>query len=95
MDFEGINQGDQDFTAVLLKIKTKYPDIIYFGGMYPEGALLAKQIRQVGFPAPTSLMGADGLYAPEFISLARDAADGTIISLWLLPLTGSKQPRVS
>ena len=40
---EGITQGDKDFTPLLTKIKPLAPQLIYFGGVYPEGALRLKQ----------------------------------------------------
>ena len=45
---DSITQGDKDFTPLLTKIRASSPDLIYFGGMYPEGALLVKQARGLG-----------------------------------------------
>jgi branched-chain amino acid transport system substrate-binding protein len=42
---EGITQGDKDFTPLLTRIKPLNPDMIYFGGIYPEGALMLRQAR--------------------------------------------------
>ncbi|MCX7918810.1 MAG: branched-chain amino acid ABC transporter substrate-binding protein [bacterium] len=76
--FEGITQGDRDFTAILTKIKSKNPDLVYFGGMYPEAGLLAKQMKELGMQ--TQFMGGDGLYVPGFLDIAGKAAEGTIIT---------------
>jgi len=65
---EGITQGDKDFTPLLTKIKPFNPDLIYFGGIYPEGALLLRQARALNVTA--RLMGGDGLATPVFIELA-------------------------
>jgi len=65
---EGITQGDKDFSPLLTKIKPLNPDLIYFGGIYPEGALLIRQMRSLGISA--TLMGGDGLATPTFIELA-------------------------
>ena len=65
---EGITQGDKDFTPLLTKIKPMSPDLIYFGGIYPEGALLLRQMRSLNISA--TLMGGDGLATPVFIDLA-------------------------
>ena len=65
---EGITQGDKDFTSLLTKIKPLQPDLIYFGGIYPEGALLIRQARALGIQA--TFMGGDGMAMPTFIEVA-------------------------
>jgi len=69
---EGITQGDKDFTPSLTKIKAADPDLVYFAGMFPEGALLIKQRADVGLRA--RFMGGDGLYDAALIELATPAA---------------------
>ncbi|MBP9865058.1 MAG: branched-chain amino acid ABC transporter substrate-binding protein, partial [Candidatus Omnitrophica bacterium] len=60
----------------LTRIKPMAPDFIYFGGIYPEGALLIRQARSLGLNAP--FMGGDGIATPIFIELASSAiAEGT------------------
>ncbi len=71
---QGIAQGDKDFTPVLTRVLGTNPDLLYFGGMYPEGALLAKQARDLGIRA--IFMGGDGLRPDDFIALAGPAAEG-------------------
>ena len=72
---EGITQGDKDFVAVLTKVKSLNPDLIYFAGMFPEGALLIKQRAEVGLSA--KFMGGDGLFDHTLIDLATPkAAEG-------------------
>lgn len=58
---------DTDFTALVTKIKGTNPEVIYYGGIYNAGALLAKQAKDGGIAAP--LMGGDGLYDQQFITL--------------------------
>ena len=69
-----IIQGDKDFHAVLTNVKAQTPDLIYFGGIYPEGGLLVKQARQLGIKA--LFMGGDGIMGPEFITIAGSASSG-------------------
>jgi len=76
---EGITQGDKDFTAILTKIKSLNPDLLYFAGMFPEGALLIKQRKDVGLDA--TFMGGDGLFDPVLIDLATpEAAEGVYLT---------------
>ncbi len=63
---------DTDFNALVTKMKATNPDVIYYGGIYTAGALLAKQAKEGGMAAP--LMGGDGLYDAEFVKLAGEAA---------------------
>ena len=65
---EGITQGDKEFAPLLTKIKSVNPDVVYFAGMFPEGALLIKQRAEVGLPS--RFMGGDGLFDAALIKLA-------------------------
>jgi len=76
--FDGITQGDKDFRGILTTIKGKNPDALFFGGIYPEGGLLAKQAREVGIVAP--IFGGDGMYDPEFVKIAGKAAEGAYLT---------------
>ncbi len=73
-----------DFSAVLTSIKGKQPDLIFFGGMDPQGVPLVKQMRSLGLPA--KFMMGDGGYTPNMIELAGAAADGMYASLPGVPL---------
>ncbi len=76
--FGGITKGDQDFKPVLTSVKEKRPDIIYFGGIYPEAGLIVKQAREIGIKA--SFMSGDGTIDPKFIEIAGTAAEGTYLT---------------
>lgn len=73
---ETINPGDQDFSAVLTKIKPLNADLIYYGGEYPEASLLSNQAKAQGITAP--LMGGDGIYDGTYIENAKEAAEGDL-----------------
>ena len=77
---EGITQGEKDFTPLLTKVKPLAPELIYYGGIYPEGALLLRQLRALAMPAV--LMGGDGLATATFIELASaEIAEGTYATM--------------
>ena len=76
VDAETINPGDQDFSAVLSKIKPLNPDLIYYGGEYPEAQLITSQAKALGIKAP--LMGGDGIYDKTYIQTAKEAAEGDL-----------------
>jgi len=72
---ETINPGDKDFSAVLSKIKPLNPDLIFYGGEYPEASLISNQAHGAqGITAP--VMGGDGIVDPTYGKTAGAAADG-------------------
>jgi branched-chain amino acid transport system substrate-binding protein len=71
---ETINPGEKDFSAVVTKLKPQAPDLLFYGGEYPEATLLTKQLKAAGLNIP--LMGGDGMQTPEYLKLAGKAAEG-------------------
>jgi branched-chain amino acid transport system substrate-binding protein len=86
----GVTHGDVDFTAVLTKIRSENPDVVYFGGTAQDGGLILKQMRQMGLKAP--YMGPDGLFEPAFVSVATpSAAEGALVSFQAPPFDSSPE----
>lgn len=73
-----------DFTAILTSIKGKAPDLVFFGGMDPQGGPMARQMKHLGLTA--KLLGGDGLQNINFIKLAGADAEGVVASSPGLPL---------
>ncbi len=72
----GITQGEKDFTPLLTRVKSKQPELIFFGGIYPELSLLIKQSRKLGLDVPW--MGGDGIFDATLIKLTSpELAEGT------------------
>ena len=77
--YGGIVQGDKDFKMVLTAVKQKNPQLIFFGGIYPEAGLLVKEAKELGLNAP--FMSGDGTIDPKFIEIAGPAAaEGTYLT---------------
>lgn len=77
---DGITQGEKDFMPLLTKIKSVNPELVFFGGIYPEMALLLKQSRKVGLKAVW--MGGDGIFEAALAQLAgADVAEGTYCTM--------------
>ena len=77
--YGSIVQGDKDFKTVLTAVKTTKPQLIFFGGIYPEAGLLVKQAKELGLNAP--FMSGDGTIDPKFIEIAGPAAaEGTYLT---------------
>ncbi|MBK6744915.1 MAG: branched-chain amino acid ABC transporter substrate-binding protein [Hydrogenophilales bacterium] len=81
---EFTNDRATDFAAILTSIKGKSPDLLFFGGMDPQGGPMAQQMKRLGLNA--KLLGGDGLQNINFIKLAGTDAEGVTASSPGLPL---------
>lgn len=73
-----------DFSAILTSIKGKNPDVLFYGGMDPQGAPMAKQLKSLGLKS--KFLGGDGVQTTEFLKLASTAAEGVTASSPGLPI---------
>ena len=64
---DGITQGEKDFMPLLTKIRSLKPELIFYGGIYPELALLVKQAKKAG--VHSLWMGGDGIFDVTLIQL--------------------------
>lgn len=69
---EGYVAKDQDFRAILTRIRSAKPDVIYIPGYYQEVGLIAKQARELGMNQP--LLGGDGWDSSELVKIGGVAA---------------------
>ncbi len=77
---EHITRNQQDFTALLTKIKAANPDVLVFGGTTPTGgALLRKQMADAVMRS-TPFVGGDGISDAGFEQLAGDEANGVYMT---------------
>jgi branched-chain amino acid transport system substrate-binding protein len=76
--YEGVNIGDKDFSALVSKIKASGADLVYWGGLFTEGGLIVRQMRDQGVKAP--LMGGDGITSDEFASVGGPGVEGTLMT---------------
>ncbi|WP_321921551.1 branched-chain amino acid ABC transporter substrate-binding protein [Paraburkholderia guartelaensis] len=75
VDREFTNDKAVDFRAILTTLKEKNVDMIFFGGLDEQGAMLVKQMRSLGMP--TLLFGAGALKSNAFLQIAGTAGEGT------------------
>lgn len=72
------NDKAPDFNAILTTIKSKNPDLIFFGGMDAVGGPMLRQMKQLGINA--KFMGGDGICTEQLPSLAGGGiADGQVV----------------
>ncbi len=81
---EYTNDKATDFKAILTKIKSKKPDLVFYGGMDAQGGPMVKQMKSLGLKA--KYLSGDGSCTPEFIKLAGEASEGQYCSLPGVPL---------
>ena len=77
--FEGINAGDNDYSAVITKLKSAGIDFVYYGGYHPEMGLLLRQSAEQGLK--TRFMGPEGVGNPEVNAIAGPAVEGMLLTL--------------
>ena len=76
--YEGVNTGEKDFSALVSKIKASGAAVVYWGGLYTEGGLIVRQMKDQSVNAV--LMGGDGLAEDEFAQVAGPGAEGTLMT---------------
>jgi branched-chain amino acid transport system substrate-binding protein len=73
--FDALTPKEQDYSAILTRLKGANPDIVFFTGYYPEAGLLLKQKRQMGWKVP--FIGGDAVNNPDLVKIAgKEAAQG-------------------
>ncbi|WP_181699505.1 branched-chain amino acid ABC transporter substrate-binding protein [Chthonobacter albigriseus] len=64
----GVDEKETDFSSILNRARIDKPDLVYYGGMFPQGGLLIKQMRQKGLTS--AFLGGDGLDSGELQNIA-------------------------
>ncbi|THJ33042.1 high-affinity branched-chain amino acid ABC transporter substrate-binding protein [Lampropedia aestuarii] len=85
--FESINVGDSDYSAIITKLKSQAPDLIYFGGYHPELGLLLRQAREQGLKV--QFMAPEGTANQDLVAIAGPAIEGLLVTL---PADFTKRP---
>jgi len=74
LGFDGTEER-ANFAPMIIPMKAKNPALVYFGGIYHQGGLLLKQMREKGVKA--IFMGPDGVDSEEMVKIAGAAAVGS------------------
>jgi branched-chain amino acid transport system substrate-binding protein len=67
-----LSSGTRNLASVAEQVKALAPDVVYFGGIFREGGLLLRRLREQGVTA--AFVSGDGVIGAEFVSLAGEAA---------------------
>ena len=88
----GVGADQQDFTAILTKVKELNPDVVYFGGLTPIGVRIRSQMDKLG--VKSQFEGTSGIVSDSYIQALGPIAEGTIAFIDGAPidkLPGGKQ----
>lgn len=70
----GTAKDQKDYTAELTKVKAEKPEVIYYGGLTPDGVRVKVQMDKLGVKA--QLQGTSGIKSDTFIETAGASAEG-------------------
>ena len=73
---EAVAPTDTDMRPVLTKIATGKPEFIYYPVFIAAGGHITRQVKEVKGLEKVALMGADGIFSPDFYKAAGEAAIG-------------------
>ncbi|MES2299988.1 MAG: branched-chain amino acid ABC transporter substrate-binding protein [Pseudomonadota bacterium] len=91
---EFTNPNATDFNAILTNIKSKKPDLVFFGGMDSVGGPMLKQMKALGINA--KFMGGDGVCTESLAKLAGDAVgEGIVTCAEAGGVTGPQEKMIS
>ena len=75
---ESYDADQEDYSALVSKLKDAAIDVLYVGGFSAEAGAIARQMRDQGMK--TSLISGDALATDEYWRIAGDAGEGTMIT---------------
>jgi len=72
-----VNDGEGDYKPAITRAKAQNPDGIFYGGEYPEGGIIVKNMGELGLKPPAvPFLSGDGMVDKTFVKLAGGAAQG-------------------
>ncbi len=87
---EAYLQKDQDYKAILTKIKSTNPDVLFVPGYYEDVAKIIKQARELGIMIP--IIGGDAWDSPKLVEMAgAQALNNTFFSSHYAPDNSTPQ----
>lgn len=83
--YDAVNPEDKDFTPILTKLRQSKPDVFYYTGHYPEGALIARQSKNIGLDC--IFVGSNAVINDDFVKIAGvEVAKGWLMTQEPMPL---------
>ena len=76
--YDTVTAGEQDYSALVTKLKANNVDIFYYGGYHTEAGLIVRQMREQGLKA--LLISGDALVTNEYWGITGSAGEGTLMT---------------
>ncbi len=76
--YDTVTAGEQDYSALVSKLKANNIDVLYYGGYHPEAGLIVRQMRDQGLKA--QLISGDALVTQEYWAITGSAGEGTLMT---------------
>ena len=76
--YESYSKDDVDFSALLTKVRSANPEVLFLPDYYNKVGLIAKQARERGIKSV--LLGGDGWDSPDLFKIAGGAVEGGFFS---------------
>jgi branched-chain amino acid transport system substrate-binding protein len=80
---EGYIADDRDFRSTLVRVRDANPDGLILISYYSDGALIARQARQVGLKQ--AICAASSVYSPKFLELGGEAVEDVHLGTRFFP----------
>ena len=88
---EAISQGDNDFGALIARMRDAGVRLVYFGGYHTEAGLFVRQARAQGLAA--TVMVNSAMVSREFWDLAGPGGEGTLMTFGRTRASCPPRPR--
>jgi branched-chain amino acid transport system substrate-binding protein len=76
--YAGVNMGQQDFSALVARIKRAQVDFLFWGGVHTELGRIIRQMRDQGLKV--TAMGTDAITSDSFVALGGPGTVGTLMT---------------
>ncbi len=76
--YEAYTAGEQDYTALVTKLKNEGVGVVYVGGYHTEAGLIKRQMVEQGMDA--LLISGDALVTDEYWEITGEAGEGTLMT---------------
>ena len=76
--YDEVNTGEKDYSAVVSKIKASGAEYLMWGGLFTEGGLILRQLRDQGWTG--TMISGDGITGAEFGNIGGPGVVGTKMS---------------
>lgn len=73
---QAVQPTDTDMSTILIDFAAAQPEMIYYPIFVAAGGFVTAQARETPGLETVALMGADGMFSPDFLSAAGSAAEG-------------------